>query len=156
MAANRNFIAAFNSVTAAASPLPAPVKYVVASDSIAEFIDSCDSAICCGMAVGADPLPGVDVERPWSMFKAYLLLLANEGLTPQSDALDSKLIKDWHARVTARVWRLLEFDGEPSLLTVQLAFSLLSEHGHLAPEMRALAWAVGDFAACGFMPGLRA
>jgi len=71
MAANHNlgaafnYAAAFNSVAAAVSPLPAPVKYVVASDSIAEFIDACDSAICCGMAVCADPLPGVDVERPW-------------------------------------------------------------------------------------------
>lgn len=156
MAANRNYAAAFNAVTAMAAPLPAPAASIVASENVAEFIDACDSAICCGMAVGADPLPGVDVEKPWAMFKAYLLLLANEGVMTQSDTIDGELIKNWYVRVAPNVWRLLEFDRAPSLLTVQLAFSLLNEHGRLAAEMRALTWAVGDFAASGLMPGLRA
>jgi hypothetical protein len=90
------------------------------------------------------------------MLKAYLLLLVNEGLMSNSEGIDSELVKAWHARVTPRVWTLLGFAREPGLLQVQLAFSLLGRHEHIAGELRAFVWAVGDFAAIGLMPGLRA
>jgi hypothetical protein len=155
MAASRNFPAAFAAATALARPLPAPASRIVASDTVAEFIDACDSAVVRGLPDAGELLPGVDVAEPVEMLKAYLLFLAGEGVTCNSDAIDSARVKDWHARVTPRVWSLLGFRREPSLLTVQLAFSLLGQHAHVAAEMRALVWAVGDFAAIGLMPGLR-
>lgn len=99
-------------------------------------------------------LPGIDVAQPVAMLKAFLLFLVTEALHANSDNIDGELVTAWHGRVTPRLWTLLGFRPEPSLLTVQLAFSLLGESEHLAPEMRALVWAVGDFAACGLMPGL--
>jgi hypothetical protein len=156
MTANRNFVAAFAAVNQNAQPLVRPASLIVASDTVAEFIDACDSAIVCGLPIDGDPLPGVDVEQPWSMLKAYLLFLANEGVMSDSDAIDGERVKDWHARVAPRVWSLFGFHREPSLLTVELAFSLVCDHEHVAAGMRALVWGVGEFAAIGLMPGLRA
>ena len=155
MAASRNFPAAFAAATALARPLPAPASPIVASDTVAEFIDACDTAIGLVLPATGELLPGVDVEQPAPMLMAYLLFLVNEGVHADCDAVDSARIKDWHARVAPRVWSLLGFRREPSLLTVQLAFSLLGQHAHVAAELRALVWAVGDFAASGLMPGLR-
>jgi hypothetical protein len=155
MSANTNFRAAFASVTQAARPLPATTSPIVASDLVAEFIEACDSALNCCIPDARELLPGIDVDQPDSMLKAFLLFLANQGLTSNSADIDAELVKDWHARVAPRVWLLLGFPREPGLLTVQLAFSLLGHQHHVAGDARGLVWAVGDFAAIGLMPGLR-
>jgi len=155
MTASRNFPAVFAAATAAARPLPTSASRVVASDSLVEFIEACDTAIGLVLPAPAELLPGVDVEQPAAMLMAYLLFLVNKGVHADCDAVDGARVKDWYERVSARVWERVGFRRTPSLLQVQLAFSLLGESQHLAAELRALVWAVGDFAATGLLPGLR-
>jgi len=151
-----NPVAAFAAVMRPAAPLPLVRSLVVANETMVEFIDACDSALCCGPPTVGELLPGIDVEQPAAMLKAYLLLLANEGLMSEGESIDVALVKSWHARVTPRVWTLLGFAHEPGLLQLQLAFSLHGRDEHIAGELRAFFWAVGEFAAIGLMPGLRA
>jgi hypothetical protein len=151
----RNFAAAFAAVTQAARPLPTLSLPVIASNPVAEFIEACDSALAYCVPDAGELLPGIDVDQPEAMLKAFLLFLANQGLTSNSEDIDAQLVKDWHARVAPRVWLLLGFPRDPGLLSVQLAFSLLGQQQHVAGDARAFVWAVGDFAAIGLMPGLR-
>lgn len=158
MSASRNFAAAFAAVTQAAQPLPPTTSRVVASDLVADFIDACDTAI--GLAFDdpttADLTPGLDVEEPAAMLKAYLLFLASWSPHAGRESFDAADVDDWFEAVTPRVWLLLAFRSQPSRLAIGLAFSLLGDAEHQAPELRALLWAVRDFAASGLMPGLAA
>lgn len=151
----RNHAAAFAAVMSVAAPLAPPVSPIAASENVADFIDACDTALSIGLPASGGLLPGVDTADEAAMLKAYLLFLVNESLTMSSEAINGERVAAWHGRLAPRVWHLLGFPREPSLLTVQLTFSLLGDYEHLAAEMRALVWTVGDFAASGLMPGLR-
>lgn len=81
------------------------------------------------------------------MLVAYLLCLASTGGTE----LTSDEVQDWCAAVTPAVWQRLGFDRAPTPLTVSLAFSLLGRLAHVAPELRALVWVIGDLAHAGLL-----
>ncbi len=151
-----NPAAAFAAVMQRAAPLPAPSARIVASDNVAEFIEACHTAVWAGLGEEVNELlPGVDVTEPRSVLKAYLLFLATEGLTRNSEDIDGERVKGWCERVQQRVWDLLGFKRQPGLLTMQLAFSLLGSEEHLTTAMRPLVWVVGDFAAIGLLRELR-
>jgi hypothetical protein len=156
-AGGRNYAAAFNSVTRAAVPLPAPVSRVVGSDAVAQFIDICDTALDLAFDEpgSAVLLPDVDVPTPEAVLKAYLLFLATEGIHPEAEAGPARF-DAWYERVTPPVWRLLGFeDDPPAKLVLSMAFSLLGQREHQAPEVRALIWALGDLASCNLLRGVR-
>lgn len=158
MAAGRNFAAAFAAVTQGAQPLPATTSRVVASDPVVDFVAACDAAVDLAFddPSAADFTPGLDVEEPAAMLKAYLLFLACWYPFSRGEDFDASAVDDWFEHVTPPVWRLLGFRAPPTRLSLGLAFSLLGEREHQAPELRALLWAVRDFAASGLMPGLAA
>lgn len=126
-------------------------------DLVEDFIHACEHALTLAFdADNPDVTPGVEVDQPRAMLKAYLLFLATWGAMAGDERLDAADVNDWGQSVTPAVWQLLGFDRPPTLLSIGLAFSLLGNRQHQAPELRALIWAVGDFAACNLMPGLRA
>jgi hypothetical protein len=153
----RNPAAAFAAVMSPAVPLPAPRGRIAASQPVEDFVEACDSAIDLAFddVDEADLTPGVDVEDPRAMLKAYLLFLAAGAPYGDGEAYDAGDVDDWFEMVTPRVWSLLGFARPPAHLMVGLAFSLLGARDHQAPELRALIWAVRDFAASNLMPGLR-
>jgi hypothetical protein len=158
MSASRNFAAAFAAVTQVAQPLPPPSSRVVASDLVTDFVDACDTAIELAFEdpSAADLTPGLDIEEPAAMLKAYLLFLACWAPYSNGEDHNAAEVDDWFELVTPRVWQMLGFRARPTRLSLGLAFSLLGGREHQAPELRALMWAVRDFAASGLMPGLAA
>lgn len=153
----RNYRAAFNAVTRAAAPLPSPAARVGDGELVAEFIGVCDAALDLAFDDPREAVlaPDVDVPQPGSFIKAYLLFLATEGICPNAD-VEPGTFEAWFERVSPAVWSLLGFEQPPSRMMVGLAFSLLGQREHQAPELRALIWALGELAAVNLMPGLRA
>lgn len=157
MSSSRNFRALFNAATHSAAPPPLRVSRLVASDVVAQFVEACDTAIDLAFDTpgATELLPGVDVAMPFELLKAYLLFLATEGLCCASD-IEAGVCEAWFEGVTSHVWKLLGFaERAPAKMTVQLAFTLIGQREHQAPELRALIWAIGDLAASNVMPGLR-
>jgi hypothetical protein len=152
---SRNFAAAFNAVTRTAAPSPPRDARVLATELIAHFIDACDSALDLAFDEPgvAELLPGVDVAQPAAMLKAYLLFLATESRAAGGPVPGA--VEGWYERVTPMGGRLLGFgERAPAKMMVGLAFSLIGEREHQAPELRALIWLVGDLAGCKLLPGL--
>jgi len=154
-AAGPNYAAVFGAVLPATAA-SATVTRPAVSQALADFIDACDTAVVVAFddPAAADWLPGVDVPRPASVLKAYLLFLAQERCLPAE--LDAAAFERWYQRVPADVWQLLEFHRPPVKLKLSLAFSLIGQPQHQAPQLRGLIWLLGDLAACGLLPGVRA
>jgi hypothetical protein len=152
-----NHLAAFNAVTQPAA-VRRSLPRIGASEHIEDFIEALDNALDLAFAGvdAADLTPGVDIEHPAAMLKAYLLFLVGRGAMAGDDSIDASDFDDWSEQVAPGVWRLLGFPRPPALLTVALAFSVLGNPQHQAPELRALIWAVGDFASSNLLPSLRA
>lgn len=120
---------------------------------MAEFIDVCTSAI--EVAYGRDPAnvdvaPGVTVPAPLPMLLAYLLYLAS---TAPDDDLER--LADWFAHVDRPTWKRLGFAQAPPRLHVELAFSLMAQRQHQAPELYSLIALVELLAGADLLYGLR-
>jgi hypothetical protein len=142
MSASRNIAAAFSAVTAPAAALPAPVAPLAPTDRLVEFVESCETVMQVACDRAAELLPGVAVDDPAAMLKAFLTYVACAA----PDHEDPAQLTAWLARCQPRLWSLLGFQRPPSLTTVELAFSLLCDRGHQAAELRALVAAVECFA----------
>lgn len=145
--------AAFANVFSPARPVAAPAGRPAAlvGMRVMEFLAACEAAVGTDRLASDDLLPGVDVEQPGAVLLAYLLFLATEALTPNAEQLTGDRVADWHRRLPPTAWKAMGFTRPPGLLALQLAFSLLADIQHLAAEVRALVWAVGDFAAIGLL-----
>jgi hypothetical protein len=97
-------------------------------------------------------MPGVHVAHQRELLNAYLLFVASDATNED----DPDRLANWYARMTADVWKLLGFSQRPSLLTLELAFSLLEQRDHQAPELRALILAVRFFGGADLLRGLSA
>jgi len=148
----------FSTVMGAARATPATPRPPAMSDSLGEFIDACDSAIELAFndPASADPLPGVDVPRAASVLKAYLLFLASERTFADSE-VGAEAFERFYECLPAEVWRQLGFGNQPpAKMKLALAFSLIGQREHQAPELRGVIWLIGDLAASGLLAGVRA
>jgi len=158
----RDIPGAFDAVMrpAAASPLsvgPAVAAVAPPSDPVdyvAEFVDVCDAAIDIAFDEPPTPdlLPGLAVEQPLAMLKAYLLYLA---ATAPHDQKPGRL-EDWFEHVDVATWRKLGFERRPARLHVELAFALAREREHQAPELRGLIALVELLSGAALLRGVRA
>lgn len=124
------------------------------TDYLAEFVDVCTAAI--EVAFGrtlerCNVAPGVAVPTPLPMLLAYLLYLAS---TAPADE-DPDRFADWFGHVERATWRRLGFTDAPARLEVELAFTLLRERAHQAPELHGLIALVEFLAGAGLIYGLR-
>jgi hypothetical protein len=151
-----DYPARFQAVTRAAAPLPSPAARVGRSEAIEQFIDICDGALDLAFddREAAVLTPDVDVPSQRPVLKAYLLFLATEGLHPMDD-IQPQTFEGWYERIAPPVWALLGFEQPPHRMMLGLAFSLLGQREHQARELRALIWAIGDFASCNLLRGVR-
>lgn len=151
-----NYYTAFNNLSRTAVQLPSPRAQVVRSQPMEAFIEVCGAALDLAFddPGSAELMPGVDIEEPLAVVKAYLLFLANVGLMPTSET-SADVYDDWHETVTEPVWKLLGFERKPPTMALGMAFMLLAQREHQAPELRALIWAVGELAAARLLPGVR-
>jgi hypothetical protein len=140
--------------TSATSGSRAPVARQAPTDFVAEFIDVCTAAIevAFGRSLSrCDVAPGVAVEQRLPLLLAYLLYLAS---TAPDDA-DADRLADWFSHVDRATWKRLGFDERPSRLHVELAFTLLRERAHQAPQLHGLIALVEFLAGAGLLHGLR-
>jgi hypothetical protein len=144
MAASRNFAAAFGAVTAAAAVSTPRVVPLMPTDRLVEFVESCETVMEVSFEdpAAAELLPGVAVGEQAAVLKAFLTYVA--CVAPHHE--DPEQLAGWLARCQPRLWTTLGFKRAPSTTMLELAFSLLCDRGHQAPELRALVAAVECFA----------
>lgn len=149
MSGSRNFAAAFSAVTKPAAPGPNRVVALAPTDRLVEFVESCETVM---QVVFDDPgtaelMPGVAVVEQAALLKAFLAYVA--CVAPQHE--DPEQLTRWLARCQPRLWAALGFKRPPAATTVELAFSLLCDRNHQAPELRALVAAVECFASANLL-----
>lgn len=152
MSASRDFAAAFGAVgIAAVIPTPRVVP-LMPTDRLVEFIESCETVMQVAFddPAAAELMPGVAVSDQASVLKAFLTYVA--CVAPNHE--DPAQLAAWLDRCQPRLWSALGFRRPPTTTTVELAFSLLVDRAHQAPELRALVAAVECFASADLLAEL--